>query len=264
MNGTIYSVRKQDGPVPSLPLAIPKKVSAVGVVFNLDEEKLFLDERLPDQTLVRFQSSDRFPEYPKVVSAIERRQDRLDRISSLPPKIQEILQGIHHQEVVFPKFELRRQESEGTVLIEFDPKIFKVNAEYAQEALRMAVSSTEMTMSFGPAMLKLSPLEFYRKTPPPEIFISVARNGAFVGFQYQMPTEFSARGTVREIGTPSMGTLARIVYEEYLQNASFPKRLLVPVDFNWQKSPSRIQKASVTHWMNQGHFQAIRNGWIKI
>lgn len=106
--------------------------------------------------------------------------------------------------------------------------------------------------------------ELERLMPVPVIFVSVAHNGAFAGFVYQMPERNSPRGTVYEIGSPEIGTQARLLYEIYTSGRPSAEDVRIPVGVRWMARPNRHQKRAIERWIEREEFGVIRDSWTLI
>ncbi len=240
--------------------------ASVRIVYSIDLRMFFL-EGAPIPSAIRvaphpFEEPGNVPRQVEPISE-PHSQEVVSPHLSVPPdlappssNIVSAIASLQGREMVFKKPEIRRSPSDGGEVIEINPPLFEENIAYATRAMA-EMSGGRMTIAVSPVTLRSEGF------PLPRIYVSVAPNGAFVGFAYEMPEEHSPRGTVYEIGTPSMGTLALVRYAVF-QNPGKTSKVKVPVGFVWQPpgtKPNRLQRLAVTRWQTAAARAA--EGWTK-
>lgn len=234
-----------------------------------EEARLFLSY-IPDAG--RFYLKGFFPKVLSVAGQERRVSGECDAMPDLSPlgeEVREVVTALHGSVPVFPKFKLHRHDVGGTVVAEIDPALHKSNARYARKVLpHPDDDAMGMSMIWTAEMAQAVRLglqdELKKLMPVAEVFLSVAENGAFVGFTLRMKEKHSPRGTTYEIGSPGLGTVARLRYDVYeLEPDSHHKRR-VPLRVEWSSKPNRYQKRAVERWIDSDEFKIIRNSWTLV
>ncbi|HEX5037968.1 MAG TPA: hypothetical protein VFX30_12485 [bacterium] len=213
--------------------------------------------------------------FPKVlaVSGTERRVtgecEAFPDLSPIGEEVRGIVSALHGSVPVFPDFKTRRRNVDGAVVVDIEPALHKSNARYARKVLpHPDDDAMGMTMTWSTEMARAVKLglqdELQKLMPVAEIFISVADNGAFMGFVYQLAEKHSPRGTVYEIGSPQLGVRARLLYEVYQAEPGSDRKCRVPTGIRWLSKPNRHQKRAVERWIAGDEFKVIRNSWISV
>lgn len=239
------------------------KEAMVEIHFSLDTTRTYLEGRLPRTIAFGVRSDSPLGERRRVEVPpppdMEASPQTGPKVTfgtktspPLRPEVMRILEdAIDGQRVAFPRPKITRRVVEGVQILELPARLHDENARYAREALS-GIGTRGVTI-MAPAGKPL---------PLPEIVISVAENGSFVGFVYAMPTGFSPRGTVYEIGTPVIGRPAKMEYARY-RNPEGGESLIVPTNFIWHQPPTRLQRAAVAKWAAHPDFQTARGKWVR-
>ncbi|HSA59364.1 MAG TPA: hypothetical protein VLJ37_06730 [bacterium] len=254
--GVLRSVQPTERKPDTAPLKVSDEMEYAFFVYSHDLRRFYLSGYGPERLVV--QGLDRHAEG-------ERRPD----LSGQPSEIRFLLESIHGSEPVLPRTTMRRRRTDGGVIHEIDPSLHESNARYARKVLPSpegAVMGVTMlwTESMTRAAQSGSREELERLMPVPVIFVSVAHNGAFAGFVYQMPERNSPRGTVYEIGSPEIGTQARLLYEIYTSGRPSAEDVRIPVGVRWMARPNRHQKRAIERWIQREEFGVIRDSWTLI
>lgn len=183
--------------------------------------------------------------------------------------VAKVIESVDGSAPEFPRFQLRRMLTEEGIIYELDPSLARSNQKYARRTLSdPGEFSMMMTIQWDWRMMQALRSEdqslLEGLMPRPDIFLSVADNGAFVGVVYHLPEKQSPRGTVYEIGTPELGRQAFLQYEIYRNEAVTDQAVRVPIGVRWIEKPNRHQKRAVQQWIASAEFGAIRSGWTMI
>ncbi len=248
--GTVLKVRSI--PTPSANETPSPEADMVRLFYDFEGQRIYLEGHLAATRVVA-----PLEEEPKLG---ERRRHLVENdppsleATFLPTAIVPILRSIHGRLVEFPPQRLRTRVVDGTVVVELGPGITRSNRRYLQEVMD-SISGGTMTIIGSAA----DPKEF-----EPEIYVSVAPNGLFIGVLYQMPPEHSPRGTTYEVGTPSLGMLARIEYA-FFRNPVTREIEKIPLAGHWEsRRPSRIQAAALDRWLRDPRIEEARSHWERV
>lgn len=233
------------------------------VVYVMENQRVYVEAKAPPKMIgtrsLERMRHERPVEIPEVVFDGEARPLTHDLIvrdpqTTLLPdsRLVAILKRFHGRRVSFPRQVIRRRSVGGVVILDLPPRLHDENARYLSEALSKIIGA-RITVMFQ----RGQPL------PQPNIWISVAPNGFFVGLVYAMPERGSPRGTVYEVGSPAIGTRVRMDYK-HLMSPDGGKRAHVPTRLDWEgRKPSRIQRHAAQIWFDSEPFRTARQSWIE-
>lgn len=253
-------VRKVEAATTGEPPVVGRDEAVVNVTYAFQTREIFVEGRRTSRFFGRIRK-ERGPEGQRVeVLSVPDPGQATGRavihfgpseVSSLSPKAERILEGIHGRSPLFPQAKVKRKMIRGVEVIELPSRLYEENTEYARVALR-ALSESRVTIAWHPG----------EPIPLMDLWASVAKNGHFVGFAYAMPEENSPRRTIYEVGMPSLGTWAKIHYAVYKDPRS-SQSLRVPLGFKWERPPSDIQRAAIEGWAERTEFTTAQRTWIK-
>lgn len=233
------------------------------VVYVMEDQRVYVEAKAPPKMIgtrsLERMRHERPVEIPEVVFDGEASPVtpalivRNSQTTLLPDsRLVAILKRFHGTLVLFPRHVIRRRLAGGIVVLDLPPRLHDENARYLSEALSKTTGA-RMTVTFQ----RGQPL------PQPNIWISIAPNGYFVGLIYAMPGRGNPRGTVYEVGAPSLGTLVRMDYR-HLMNPGGGKRSRVPTRLDWEgRKPSRIQRHAAEKWFDSEPYRTARQSWIE-
>jgi len=96
-----------------------------------------------------------------------------------------------------------------------------------------------------------------------EPYLSVAKNGYFVGLQYRILERLSQKSTFYEIGLPKLGDLVGIDYASY-ENKITKERIKIPIGAIWQSPPNKYQNTAVRRWMIKSYEKVTKPEWVRM